>query len=116
MKLISTELSPDEAKEETGSPAQVADAPKFSYGTCLHLNDELVEKLGLKGKVQVGQCYKLEGLVEVTRYSENQQQDGENDCSADLQITEFGLAPDDSKDKEDAEYGRIGNLSGPTKY
>ena len=115
MKLISTELSKEEAKEEN-APAEVSDAPKYSYGTCLHLNDDLIEKLGLKDKIQVGQRYKLQGTLEVTGYRENQRQGGEDECSADLQITEMGLSADKSQDKEDAEYSRIGDLSGPTKY
>lgn len=114
MKTISTVMPREEAEEEAGAP-KAAHMPKFSYGTCLNLSDELIDKLDLKGKLQVGQRYRIEGEVLVTGYRETTEQDDKTKCSADAQIVEFGLEPDKSQEREQDGYERTGRLLSPTR-
>ncbi len=104
--MISTKMSPDEAKEYAEGPATSGDAPAYSWGTSLCLNTELLERLGISTPPAVGTEFTLMARCVVTGTSQRQQQDGDTDKSLDLQLTEMELAPAGPK-KSDAEvlYG-----------
>lgn len=88
--MISTKMSPKEAKAYTEGPS-VSDAPAYSYGTCLHLDDELLKRLGIDEPPAVGTVLTLQAKVTVTSTGVNQQQDGDKEARCELQITDMEL-------------------------
>lgn len=101
--MISTQMSAEEAKEYSGTP-EPGDMPKYSYGTMLCLDDELIERLGIKAPPTVGTEFTLTARCVVVGTSQRQQQSGDSESSLDLQITEMDLkAP--TKGDADVFYG-----------
>lgn len=92
MQLTSMRLSAQEAKEE-GGYAQPAnpDLPRYPYGLCLDLNDEVLQKLGITSLPTPGTTMQLIATVEVSRISEYQNQEGKDACMG-LQITDMALS------------------------
>jgi hypothetical protein len=88
--MISTKMSPKAAKEYTEGPV-AGDAPAYSYGTTLCLDDELLKRLGLDEPPAVGTVLTLEAKVVVTSTGVNQQQDGDKEARCDMQITDMEL-------------------------
>jgi hypothetical protein len=88
--MISTKMSPKEAKEYTSGP-EPGDAPAYSYGTTLCLDDELLKRLGLSEPPAVGTVLSLSAKVVVTSTGVNQQQDGDKVARCDMQITDMEL-------------------------
>lgn len=86
--MKSMELSKDESKEY-GAPVAMkeGDGPKYPYGLCLYLNDDTLEKLGIMGLPEVGKVMKITALATVVSVGMNQQQDGDKETRAELQIT-----------------------------
>ena len=89
--MISTKMSPEEAKEYTSGPSE-ANAPAYSYGTLVCLDDELMKRLGMSEPPAVGTVMTLTAHVVVTSTGVNQQQDGDKEARCELQITEMDLA------------------------
>lgn len=87
--LINMETTPAEAQEYT-TPT-VADAPKYPWGLCLTLNDDSLDKLGVKTLPPVDTEVTIIAKAVVSRISENQTQGGESCASMDLQITDMQL-------------------------
>jgi hypothetical protein len=94
--MISTKMSKEEAKAYMGSPVP-GDAPAYSYGTTLCLDDALLKKLGFGEPPPVGTELTLTAKVVVTSTGVNQQQDGDKEARCDMQITDMelkGAGPD----------------------
>ena len=89
--MKSMELTAEEAKEYMG-PIKEGDGPKYPYGLCLHLCDDTIEKLGLTGLPEVGSKVEIRALATVVSVGMNQQQDGDKEQRAELQITDMEMA------------------------
>lgn len=83
--LINMQQSTEEVKE------YVADAPKYPWGLCITLNDDSLDKLGVKTLPSVETTVTIVAKATVSRISENQTQGGEADRSMDLQITDMQI-------------------------
>lgn len=96
--MKSMELTKEESKEMTGaSPIKEGDGPRYPYGLCLYLCDDTLEKLGIVGLPEVGQVMKVTALAVVTSIGMNQQQDGDKESRAELQITDMELSKANNK-------------------
>lgn len=92
MALINMQLTQQEAKEhDIATPVgEGTDAPRYPYGLTLHLEDEVLEKLGMSTLPDVGKKMTLVAKVEVTTVNQHQSQEGK-DQSVSLQITDMEL-------------------------
>lgn len=90
MPMISTKMSPSEAKEYSGTVTS-GDAPAYSYGTGLCLDTELLKKLGFENPPPVGTEFTLMAKVVVTGARSSQEQDGDRRVTSDMQITDMEL-------------------------
>lgn len=95
--MISTKMSPEKAAEYSGATPSAEDAPAYSYGTCLCLDDELLKRLGMTEPPAVGTVLTLQAKVVVTSTGVTQQQDGDKEGRCELQITDMELTPDAPK-------------------
>lgn len=102
--MISTQMSAEEAKEYSGTP-EPGDMPKYSYGTMLCLDDDLLEKLGITTPPAVGTEFTLTAKCVVTGTSQRQQQDGDKESSLDMQITDMELKGASGPDAASVLYG-----------
>ena len=103
--MISTKMSPEEAKEYSNGPMSAEDAPAYSYGTTICLDDELLERLGMMTPPPVGTSFMLMARVTVTTSSVTQNQGGDKESRCELQITDMELNPAPSKPDSDVMYG-----------
>ena len=85
--LINMTLSAEEVKEETQPPT--ADAPKYPWGLCLTLNDDTLEKLGVKTLPAVGTVVTIVAKAQVSSIRDYQTQGSDSEASIDLQITDM---------------------------
>lgn len=85
--LINMQQSAEEAKEQN-EPA-VSEAPKYPWGLCITLNDDSLEKLGVKSLPAVGSQVTIVAKADVSRVSGYQTQGGDSEASLDLQITDM---------------------------
>jgi len=88
MKLISLKNDQEETQEdmENETPAK----PEYSYGTCLHLDEEALQKLGIKSFPEIGTEWKIEAVAKVTGMSQSASESHDYKC-LDLQITKMGI-------------------------
>lgn len=103
--MISTKMSPEEAKEYYAGPTEAGDEPAYSYGTTVCLDDELLKRLGMETPPAVGTTMMLMARVVVTSTGVNQQQDGDKESRCELQITDMELNPAPTKPDSDVMYG-----------
>lgn len=91
MKTVSLELSPAEAKKESGDAMEM-EAPKYPYGTCLYLDDATLKMFGITdvSAIKVGAVMSIMGNVKVVGTSKREYEGGEHQC-LDLQITDLGM-------------------------
>jgi len=94
MPIMDMKLSKKDQKQY--EPAEV-EAPKYPYGLTLHLNNETLEKLGIKTLPKVGQEVVLQGVGNVTSVSENERSGQEKYRDVSIQITGLGVAPKKKK-------------------
>jgi hypothetical protein len=90
--MISMKLSPTESKDAVSCEPKPGDGPAYPYGLCLYLNTETLGKLGFTDPPAVGSELVLHAKVVVTSVGMDQQQDGDKQQRADLQITDMELA------------------------
>lgn len=90
--MINMQMSKEEAAEYSGATPSADNAPKYPYGLCLCLNDDAMKKLGLTTLPAVGTKMNLTAVVVVTSVGSSQQQDGDAEVRADLQITDMELS------------------------
>lgn len=91
--MVNMQMSKEAAAEYSGATPSADNAPKYPYGLCLCLNDDAMKKLGLTTLPAVGSKMTLSAVVVVTSVGSSQQQDGDAEVRADLQITDMELAP-----------------------
>ena len=65
------------------------DAPAYPYGLCLYLDTETLQKLGYSEPPAVGSELVIRAKVTVSSVGMNQQQDGDKEQRAELQITDM---------------------------
>lgn len=68
--LVSMKIDPAK-REDYAKPSTLADAPVYPYGLCVHLDGEVMEKLGMKTLPAAGTDLRLTAKVTVTSVSEN---------------------------------------------
>ena len=107
MKMVSTKMSAEEAKEQT--PTAAPDMPKeqYPYGMRVTLDDEVLGKLGFKVPPAVGKELTMQATVKVVACSINADEynGGEAESRCELQIIEVGFGKADQADpKADALY------------
>lgn len=90
--MVDMKMSPEEAKEYATGEIKPEDAPAYPYGLCLYLCDETLQKLGFDEPPKVGQELMLKAKVVVTSTGVTQQQDGDKEARAELQITDMELS------------------------
>lgn len=86
--LISMENTQQEANAQV-SPT--ADAPKYPWGLSICLNDDSLEKLGVKSLPAVGTEVTIVAKATVSGTSENATENDGTRSSMDLQITDMQL-------------------------
>lgn len=94
--LISMENTPQQAQEQYGTPS-VADAPKYPWGLELCLNDDSLDKLGVKTLPAVGTEVTIIAKATVSGTRENATEGEGTRASMDLQITDMQI---DGLDKD----------------
>ena len=87
---VNLELDAQEEKELVGPP-DVKDGPKYPYGTCLTLDGDTIEKLGLDPLPKVGTQVRLDAIATVTSISSRQTFGGETRDCVELQVTDLAL-------------------------
>ena len=87
--LINMENSPEAAKEQVNP--SVADGPKYPWGLCITLNDDSLDKLGVKTLPAAGTEVTIVAKATVTGTSERQTEGEGTKASMDLQITDMQI-------------------------
>lgn len=106
--LISMENTAKEAAAEVAAPAP-SDGPKYPWGLCITLNDDTLEKLGVKTLPAAGTTVTIIAKAQVTSTSERQTEGDGTKQSMDLQITDMqvdGLERDVFGRAADLLYGK----------
>lgn len=89
--LTSMELSPAEAKEESGATPE---APKYPWGLCIDLNEDTLKKLGITDLPAVGSSMLITAKADVQSAGESQYQgDDTKRMNLSLQITDMSMSP-----------------------
>lgn len=91
MTMTSMKLSADEAKASMSIDTKPGDGPRYPYGLCLYMNTETLKKLGITELPKVGSKLTIVAQVDVTSVGMRQQQDGDEEMNADLQITDMEI-------------------------
>lgn len=104
MKIASLELDPKEAGEETVEAREI-ERPRYSYGTCLHLDETALKKLGIKELPEVGQELHIVAVGKVTGTSENEYEGGSHKC-LDIQLTDMGCEYAEEGDDDEPPMSR----------
>lgn len=89
--MVNMQLTAEEAKDYASCEPKPGDGPRYPYGLCLYLDDETLAKLGITELPAVGAELQLSAKVVVTSIGMNQQQDGDKEQRAELQITDMDL-------------------------
>lgn len=105
MAMVSMEMTAEERKEQGYDDKE--EGEKYPYGLRISLDDGTLEKLGLTQPPKVGAEFTLTAKVKCTSTRSYQDEEGEPESSAELQITamEFS-APESSQDAASALYGQ----------
>ena len=91
MKMVDVKL-PKKTKEELKkemSPIQV-ERDRWPYGLQLRFESEQVDKLPLLKKLKIGQKVIVEGIGEVTSIRMNEEKEGKEKYSVEIQLQEVG--------------------------
>jgi hypothetical protein len=88
MALVDMKMSKAEAKEQTEPTS--SDLPQYPWGLNLHLDDDELEKLGVKD-LKVGSDVVITAKCSVTSSSSHKSMLGDSSSSVDLQITEMEI-------------------------
>ena len=84
---------------------EMYDEPMYSYGLCISLGREELEKLGIEKLPEAGSEMMIKGLAYVKTVRESKEQDGVEQ-NVELQITAMGIEPfDKSGDQAEGLYG-----------
>lgn len=105
MAMTNMAMTAEEAAEYAGG-APVAtnpgDGPKYPWGLCIDLNDEVLKKLGITELPAVGTVFVIEAQAKVTSMNQSEQIDGDKEGRISLQITDMAVGGvPDAKDPAD---------------
>ena len=100
MKLHSMKLSTQEQEKVAESVA--VERPRYPWGLGLHLDSETLEKLGI-GLPEVGKSLMLQARVSVTGAMEQESEGSGKQRTAQLQITDLGIGPDEGEGQSAAD-------------
>jgi len=112
MKTVSMKLSAADKKASMDG-AMVDDGGDYPYGLQLRLDTQQIDKLGLKG-VMVGDECVIEGKGVVTMYREEATNGSKPECTAEIQITDLGVAESSGQRQQKAASAHLDAVSKPT--
>lgn len=95
-------LSDSEIKERNSPASIVSEGPRYPWGLGIQLEDETMGKLGIAGLPKVGDVLMVQARVKVTGAMENEHEHGKH-RSAQLQIVDMGIGPDEGEGGDAAE-------------
>ena len=95
--MINMKLTREESDQAVAIDTKPGDGPAYPWGLCIHLDTETLEKLGFTEPPAVGSTLVLQARVTVTSVGMNQQQDGDKEQRAELQITDMELSTEAAK-------------------
>ncbi len=95
-ELVSMQLTKAERKADSAPCAMGDEGDKFPYGIALHLDDVILDKLGISDLPDIGATDTLQASVKVTSVSESASERSEQRRSVTLQITALQLGDSDS--------------------
>jgi hypothetical protein len=101
MKMVSMKRSASDRREAEAVYAG-SSTEEYSYGLCVNLSEEEIEKLGI-GLPKVGRTFELHALVEVKSVSKSDDASSGERRSVSLQITDMALGT--AKAPSDTIYG-----------
>ena len=87
-KLVDLKMTKKEKKES--APTAVSGMPDYPWGTRLSLNDEALEKLGMKTLPRVGDKVQVTGVGVITSVSQHESEKRE-DRNVEIQIQQIGI-------------------------
>lgn len=90
--MVNMKLSRDESNQLAAIETKPGDGPAYPWGLTIHLDTDTLKKLGYDTPPAVGSELTLNAKVTVTSVGMNQQQDGDKEQRAELQITDMELA------------------------
>lgn len=100
MDLIDLKKDPQPINSE-----EMYEEPMYSYGLCISLGREELEKLGIEKLPEAGSEMMIKGLAYVKTVRESKEQDGVEQ-NVELQITAMGIEPfDKSGNQAEGLYG-----------
>lgn len=95
MAMVNMAMTTEEAAEYAGgAPVAASDpgnGPKYPWGLCLDLNDEVLKKLGITELPKVGTVFVIEAQAKVQSMNESEQLDGDKEGRISLQITDMSV-------------------------
>lgn len=100
MKMVSLKVDKAEREKMMEAAKPFAESVEYPWSTCITLNKEVLEKLGIKKLPEVGETMELYAEVEVKRVLASNDEYGSN-RSMDLQLTDIAL---ESEDENDVDY------------
>ena len=98
MNLKSMKMTAEEKKSMMEPSLVEKDGPRYPYGLNIHLNDEVMQKLGLESLPKVGTKMMIMAVAVVESVSERDSQGGGKRQDMSIQITDMCLEP--HKDKK----------------
>lgn len=104
MELISMKMSKKE-KTEMSSPPSPLEMPSYPYGLNISLNDESIEKLGIKEMPEPGTKVMVTAMADVVSCSMSENEKGK-DRRMELQITDMGIMQGSKKNTSDILYSK----------
>lgn len=91
-KLVNLARTPEEiAEQQTACTPIAGNVPEYPYGTCITLNGDALDKLGLTRLPPVGSTVGITAVAKVSRVSETEMADGSAERCLELQITDMAI-------------------------
>lgn len=112
-KPVDMKLPKDKRKEMAAPVAtgSASEGPKYPWGLQLRLENESLDKLGIKELPEVGKECKVMGVAKVVSVEKRDQEGGKTSRHVELQITKLALEHED-----DDEAFERGFKKGPKRY
>ena len=98
MSLTSMKLSKRKAKREIAIDDS---GPRFPHGLTLHLNEDVLEKLGIDSLPEIGSEMIVVGVGVVESASQHKRQ-GSDDRSVNIQLTDIDVGPKEADESVEA--------------
>ena len=101
--MVSMKREKKEMEEATPVPVSPSSKDDYPYGLRISLEDDSLEKLGLKEMPEVGKSMKMEAMCKVCGTSSNQSEGDEGPRKRlEIQLTDMKLSPSGKKESKDA--------------